>query len=145
VNTPTKVYLAARYHANAAMRQIRDQLVALDYEVTSRWIDLDPAVVGVDGMTTGRMNADPSACAPYAQADVDDLMAADTAVFFTGFGPSSTGGRHVELGIALAAGKAVAVVGPRENIFMTLPRVVHYAEWADLLQDLRDAQVVRHG
>jgi hypothetical protein len=127
------VYLAARFAAHQEMRGVRDALTALGLTVTSRWIDLDPAVVGgQNGIGESQMNSDPAACAPYAQADLEDLMAADTVAIFTQFGPSGTGGRHVELGVALACSKRIIVVGPRENILMTLPQIEHFPDWSAL-------------
>ncbi len=36
------------------------------------------------------------------------------------FGPSTRGGKNVECGIALALGKLLVTVGPRENVFSYL-------------------------
>ena len=46
-------------------------------------------------------------------------MAADTVIIFTEIPNTilATGGRHVEFGLALAQGKRVIIVGPRENVF----------------------------
>ena len=46
-------------------------------------------------------------------------MAADAVIVFTEMPNSvlATGGSHVEFGLALAQGKRVIVVGPRENVF----------------------------
>ena len=63
----------------------------------------------------------------YAAVDVADVYAADAIVAFSepsNMTGSSRGGRHVEFGLALAWKKMIIVVGPRENVFHTLP-VVH--------------------
>jgi len=125
-----KIYLAARFSAQQEMLGVRDVLTAFGHEITSSWIDTDVSgEIGVDGLTPDVMNADPERCAPYALHDMADLLAADTVIVFTQYGPSTTGGRHVELGMALAAGKRVIVVGARENIFQTLPQVEWYPDW----------------
>ena len=51
-------------------------------------------------------------------------------------GGASRGGRHVEFGLALAWGKGVVVVGPRENVFHTLPQVEHFWRWPEALSAL---------
>ncbi len=72
-----------------------------------------------------------------AQEDMDDVQAADALIAFTeprrGEG---AGGRHVELGMALAWGKRLLVVGPREHLFHTLPSIEAYPTWTDALQAL---------
>lgn len=44
---------------------------------------------------------------------------------------ASRGGRHVELGMAIALSKTIVIVGPRENVFCTLPGIVHHDTWPD--------------
>lgn len=115
---PVKVYLAASYsrrqemvhHAAAVLREA-------GLEVTSRWID-------------GSHELDDSATvedrARLAMEDLEDVVRADVVLSFTD-GPQSAGkgrgGRHVELGIALALGKRVLLIGPPENVFHYLPQV----------------------
>ena len=56
--------------------------------------------------------------------DQEDVLAADALVCFTEPpGDGGSGGRHVELGMALALGRRVIVVGRREHIFHHLPEV----------------------
>lgn len=125
----TSVYLAARYSRNAEMRDYRDDLLALGIKVTSRWIDCHTDVVGdfTASFTQEFLNANPEKCAPLGQHDLDDLDEADCVISFTGSGLK--GGRHVELGYALARGKRLFVIGPRENVFHTLPIVEHFDDW----------------
>ena len=136
-----KVYVAARFTAQQEMRGVRDVLTVLGYEVTSSWIDLSVSEVGPVGLTPDVMNADPGRCAPHAAADMADLLRADTVMVFTSVGPSTTGGRHVELGIALAAGKRVILVGPVENIFQTLPQIERYPDWPRLVMAFTPAHL----
>lgn len=118
---PPKIYLAARYSRNEEMRGIRDVLVGLGFEVTSRWIDLHPDVVGdfEKSFDADTLNAEPERCAPLGRHDLDDIDRADWVVSFT-CGTGGKGGRHVEYGYALAKGKLCFVVGPREHVFHTL-------------------------
>ena len=52
---------------------------------------------------------------------------------------STRGGRHAEFGIALALGKRVIVIGPRENVFHALPAVERYESWAAFRASPREA------
>lgn len=138
-----KIYLAARFSAQQEMLGVRDVLTAFGHEITSSWIDTDVSgEIGVDGLTPDVMNTNPGRCWPHAEADMNDLMAADTVIVFTQYGPSTTGGRHVELGMALAARKRVILVGARENIFQTLPQVEHYPDWGRLVMAFSPYTVV---
>lgn len=126
----TKIYLAARYSRNEEMRGVRDVLSALGFEVTSRWIDLHPDVVGDFSSSFGAapLNEDPARCAPLGQHDLDDIDRADWVVSLT-CGTGGKGGRHAEFGYALAKEKRLFVVGPREHVFHTLPQVEVFATW----------------
>lgn len=130
-----KIYLAARYSRNEEMRGIRDVLsTALGHTVTSRWIDLHPDAVGDFGTSFDHdaLNSRPDECAPLGQHDLDDIDSADWVISFT-CGSGGKGGRHVELGYAMAKGKRLFVVGPRENVFHTLPAVEHHLTWRSLV------------
>ncbi len=80
-----------------------------------------------------KLNAEPEACAHYAHVDLDDLRAADTVISFTSEGGGGKGGRHIEFGLALGLGKRLVIVGPRENVFHTLPDIEWYPSWAHLV------------
>jgi nucleoside 2-deoxyribosyltransferase len=104
-----KVYLAAAYPRRFGMRQYRAELAQHGWAVTARWIDQDfdddaPAEAELAG---------------FASNNLDDLHAADAAVFFTS-DPSTRGGMWVEFGYALAMGKAILVLGPHVNVFTRL-------------------------
>lgn len=125
----SKVYLAARYSRHPEMRGYRDDLEAMGHKVTARWIDCHTDVVGdfTSSFTQEFLNANPEKCGPLGQHDIDDLDAAEWVISFTGGGLK--GGRHVEFGYALATGKRLVVVGPRENVFHTLASVEHFEDW----------------
>ena len=100
--------------------------------VTSRWIDQHGGNL-LESFVADKLNDDPEDCAKYAQVDVDDLSAADVVVSFTSADGGGKGGRHVEFGLALGLGKRLVIVGPRENVFHTLPHVEHYPNWSRLV------------
>lgn len=132
------VYLAARYSRNPEMRERRDELAALGYVVTSRWIDQHDGALP-DSLDHAALNGNPSAGAAFGQADVDDLARADTVISFTSPEGGGKGGRHVEFGLALGQGKRLVIVGPRENVFHTLPGVEHHDSWEAFLAALSGA------
>jgi hypothetical protein len=133
-----KAYLAARYSRHPEMRGVRDVLGAIGIDVTARWIDCHTDVVGdfTASFTTEALNTRPTDCAPLGRHDLEDIDAADTVISFTYPVDGVKGGRHVEFGYALAKGKRLIVVGPRQHIFHTLAEVDWYPDWAHLLMAL---------
>jgi hypothetical protein len=120
-----RIYIAARYGRRFEMLGVVAALIRAGHDVTSRWIE-------------GR-GGDPELV--VALEDVGDLANADCLVTFTeqperGVAWAARGGRHVEFGIALACGKRLCVVGPRENVFHHMPSVEVYATVADLIVGL---------
>lgn len=135
------VYLAAAFSRAAEMRGCRDQLEQHGYKVVSRWIDLDPKVVGDPAPADViflDINERPDHYTGNASVDIRDLMHADIVVSFTGGG--RRGGRHVEFGWALAKAKRLIVVGPREHVFHCLPEVEHHVHWRTALDSLAEEQ-----
>ena len=130
-----KIYLAARYHRHAEMRQVRDALAALGHQVTSTWIDQHGGTLP-DSLTPDALNTRPDRCGRFAAVDLADLLAADTVISFTSEDGGGKGGRHVEFGLALGLGKRCLLVGPRENVFHTLPTVEHLPDRAALMTTL---------
>ena len=129
-----KLYLAAKFEVKLHMRQIRDYLVNDGHEVTAQWIDVehenDSAGPITDAMRTH-----------YAKMDVDDVLRADVLVAFSHKRGElhMGGGRHVEFGIALQAGKQIIVVGPKgEHIFHYWPGV-RFVKDVDALGELLHA------
>jgi hypothetical protein len=135
----TTVYLMARYGRHPEMQGVATRLMQLGYCVTSRWIwgthQASDAAIGTG--TLGDLECH------IAQEDWTDLQAADLCIGFSEPRqrhtllarilrvfrrlPPSRGGRHVELGLALAWGKRVLIVGGSEHVFHALPQVEHVA------------------
>lgn len=113
----TTFYLAADFARQAEMRDVRRRLAESGYRVTARWLDVDETPQQDAAMIGGVASAgDHLRLAECAYMDLNDLRAADVFVQFT-TGERARGGRHVELGAALAWHKRVAVVGPLEHVF----------------------------
>lgn len=106
-----RVYIAADSHLQAEVRELRDQLEALGIVVTSTWID-------------AKLEAfHPATEEELRQAAEKNFSDINRAVFLIVYNPvirqkAGTGGRHVELGYALARFKKVLYVGEKlENVF----------------------------
>ena len=120
-----KIYLAAPYDRRWQMLGIASTLERAGHEVTSRWI-------------AGGRGGDPPSVT--AVEDLIDLSRAQCLVSFAADAPRDVGAtcsaRHVELGVALATGKRLCLVGPRENNFHHLQSLEVYDSVADLVAGL---------
>lgn len=127
-----RVYLAARYDRRLEMLGRADELERLGYVVTSRW---------VQGLHEGA--TEPDVLGRCAREDLADIIDSDIFITFTesaAIGHTS-GGRHVEMGYALACDLWVIVVGPPENVFHHMdrgtvedpPLVTRVDTWGDVI------------
>lgn len=121
---PTAVYLSSRSARRNELLVIAEECRQAGFKVASKWLWAAPADVG-----------DPVAAAAAAQKDLDGLREADLFVGFTesvATNPAGRGGRHLELGVALALGQRVVLVGPEpEHVFHSLPEIERYRDWAE--------------
>jgi hypothetical protein len=98
-----RVYIAARGQDQARARDLRDELHSFGITSTARWIDQS-----LDNESHDE-----------AQQDIDDVRMADVLVLLK---PKeshlhTTGGHHVETGLAMAYGIPVLLLGAAENVF----------------------------
>jgi hypothetical protein len=120
------VYFAARYSRQDELNRYRNELEALGVEVTSRWLATEPR---------DRADYSDDDWRSLALIDQEDVLAADSLVCFTeSANEGGNGGRHVELGMALALGRQVIVVGRREHIFHHLPEITFVESWPEALR-----------
>jgi nucleoside 2-deoxyribosyltransferase len=123
------VYLAGRYSRKNELRECAAELEACDYPITSSWLKehYDPNVQLKE--ITDEDNR------KIAEQDVFDIERAEAMVFFAEDQDAQPprGGRHVELGYALALGLKLFVIGAKENIFHFLPCVKVYPTWRDFM------------
>jgi len=124
------VYLAARYSRRAELTGYAEELRSRGITVRADWLKGEHD--SLDGMVTDAGQA------AWATIDRSDIDACGMFVAFTEEPRSghSRGGRHVELGMALARGKAVTVIGPRENVFCWLPEIGWFPSWSAFLEIL---------
>lgn len=108
-----KIYLAARFALKDKMREYADVLKEDGFEITSTW-----NYGGEDDLTMSEI----------AKLDETDVERADILVCFSEpFGSANTGGgRHTEVGMALALGKTVIICGPLEQVFHWHPDVINF-------------------
>jgi hypothetical protein len=144
------IYLAARYTRRVELCGYREELWQRGIDVTSRWLNGSHQLsdigtpIGDAGellVETGDQERADALRRKFATDDIEDVLAADELVAFTEVPRTSNsrGGRHVELGIALGAGRRVTVIGPRENVFCWLPQVRHFDSWPEYLGALAEA------
>jgi hypothetical protein len=110
-------YLSAAFGRQNELRGYRKRLRAVGHDVASAWLD----EVETDE------TAEDAYRARCAEQDARDIERADVFVAFTDGGPAR-GGRHVELGIAIAQARDyglidIIVVGPHEHAFHAHPTV----------------------
>jgi hypothetical protein len=114
------LYLAGDYELRAELEALADTLEAAGHFITSRWVresqpvstDWVDRFIEIQNQVEHISSED---SARIALHDLDDLSAAEAMVLVNG--PSTRGGKHVELGAALAMDMPVYLIGPRTNIF----------------------------
>ena len=112
-----RIYLASRYEDRPTMLRWAETLTRMGHEITSRWIfgshEITPDATSDESLRR------------FAEEDLSDLEACAVFIFHspTAYHRTGRGGRHVELGIALARGKRIYGIGARENVFHYLPEV----------------------
>ena len=133
------IYLAARYSRAEELCGYAKVLRESGYEVTSRWLDGSSQISKEAKEVEASTDSIPLSGRLFAEIDYTDLLRSDTLIAFTekpGAGPGR-GGRHVEFGLAVAWGHRIMIVGPRENVFHTLPEVEQFWTWdAEVIQAL---------
>ena len=143
-----KIYLASRYSRREELCLYRDELQAIGHEVTSRWLN-GAHQIAPDGMplTEERERQFEDMSDPrgnelrqaFLREDMADVAAADLLIAFTETPRApggGRGGRHVELGLALAWQKQIIIVGPRENLFCWHPAIEQFDSF-DAIPDFR--------
>lgn len=129
-------YISARFDRRVEMLGIRAELQAIGHWVTSGWLDLHSGTAP-ETYTNEEMRANPLRFEQFARSDIDDLSRATAVLAFSSGDGSGSGGRHIEVGYALACSLPVFLIGPRENVFHTLTSIHHYPDWPTFRGHLR--------
>lgn len=122
-----RVYLCAAFSRQREMLTHQALCRALGVSVQARWLYAAP-----DNPD------DPSAMGESARECLEDIASVDALLAFSEPRQSGywTGGRHVEIGYALALRKRVVVIGPVENVFHAHPSVTRVDSLLDALAAL---------
>jgi nucleoside 2-deoxyribosyltransferase len=127
------IYLAGSYHRREELLAHAEELRAAGCTVVCRWLDGAHETCLQAKEVEESFDSMPRIARAFAEADLMDLDSANVVICFTERpdSPYSRGGRHVEFGIAYAKGKAIFCIGPRENVFYTLPEVIVFDSWKE--------------
>lgn len=117
-----RIYIAAPYPIRSAAVTLRSVLESRGWDVCARWTAPDHDLDDKGPHDTEWQR--------HALEDLEDVMNADLliALSYPEFANAGTGGRHVELGIAIARGIPIILIGERTNCFHYLPSVQRISE-----------------
>ena len=142
-----RIYLAARYSRIEEMNKYATELRSIGYIVDARWLLGNHQIHNNPQAIDDYKNTEiPEHGKLFAQDDIYDLINSDIVICFSEI-PNTmlgTGGRHVELGLALMWNhkstsllqKQILLIGPRENVFYCLPDIIQYTTWEDCIKSL---------
>lgn len=142
-----KVYLAAPYAARSQIKGYADELEQIGYKVTATWLN-ETHEIGA-GTVAAATDLPDSEVDAHARQDMKDIDRSQLFIAFTGDvcdfvgGTSTSGGRHVETGYAIANKVPVIVVGEPENVFHRLSYVHVCPDWHGALIEAA-ARLVGH-
>ncbi len=137
-----RIYIAARFDRLSEMNVYAQQLRGKGHVVDCRWLtgshQLHPGAEQLDSSAgfIEDTNGVTMLGQPFAIDDLYDLENSDAIILFSEKPDVKTkrGGRHTEFGIAIGIGLKLYIVGPRENVFHTLPDIVRFNTWDDCME-----------
>jgi nucleoside 2-deoxyribosyltransferase len=117
-----RFYIAGRYDRREELQREAQFLECFGHQSTARWLTGAHEKQGDDSKNFDVYTL--AELGQYAARDIEDIRAADILIAYTespdvGY---TSGGRHVEFGYAAAIGLKLAIIGPRENVFMQIDR-----------------------
>ena len=120
-----RIYVSASYPRIEEARKVASALNALGHEVTSKWLESKASIYRADSWLAERQAA--------AKMDLEDVSHAEAMVVLTG-DTLTKGGRHGEVGMAVAMGMPVMLIGPREMVFHYHPCIVVADQMIDIVK-----------
>lgn len=127
------VYIASKFHSRYRLRLIKKQLQSLGFIVLSRWMDpdvnIDPSC-DIDSIGASLEDSQKEAERDSAEIANTDIFIIDTS------DESATGGREVELGMAMKTGCTLFRVGPIRNVFHAM--ILAHNSWDDIIDYLKE-------
>lgn len=127
-----KIYIASKFHSRYRLRPIKAELQSLGFEVLSKWMDVDRNVDKSADIDSLGNNIEDSV--KEAKSDSGEIKNCDYFILDTQ-DETNTGGREVELGMALALNKRCFRIGPARNVFHFM--CVNLENWPDAIQFLQ--------
>ena len=119
-----KIYLAARFSKRHEAHELGKYLGAMGHEIVSRWTLPNAEHVVPVGLS---QQAADSERRLFAIEDLEDVGNCDWLISLMEEPRNNgRGGRHVEFGYALALGKKLTIIGPKETVFHHLDQVDHF-------------------
>lgn len=106
------VYIAAPFDQREQAQQLKEFLESLGHVTTSAWITSHYGTYD---------EVSPEVAAVEAHLDLEAIRRAEVLILING--ASTSGGMHLEMGYAIAAGKGILVWGAPSSIFHHLPGV----------------------
>lgn len=108
---PLRIYIAAKFNAKSRLKRIRDYLNQQEgLLVSSSWMDNNVSDIPKIEVVPSEYHV-VEATRDYKEITQSDLLVVDT------YDESTTGGREVEIGVALALQIPIWLVGPKRNVF----------------------------
>lgn len=125
-----KIYVAGPWVNKSDLKVVADKLRQEGFEVTSRWHDTS--------LNSNIYEAEKHVMQDEALKDFEDINKADTLVYLN---LAKSEGKATELGIALAKGYAIYVVGGKlNNVFLHLPQITHRDDMFAVIGDLHASE-----
>lgn len=117
-----RIYIAAPYQERETANLLRTFLENSGFKVISSWLWTEDAL-----------------CHNDALKDLQEICDSDAVLVLNPprYEMAGTGGRHVELGYAIATGRDVIVIGRRSNMFHYLDSVSVVGSWEEARDLLR--------
>ena len=123
-----RFYLAGSYGRREELSRYAKKIEEVGHLVTSRWLDKEN--VPYENPITFFPKS--------AEQDIEDIHDAQFLILFTEDrrGKMRSGGKDVDMGVALALHKQIILVGPRLNVFHYLPGITRFRRWEDAWEQL---------
>lgn len=119
-----RIYVAG--HSQDECKKVANLLVDAGHEITSSWLKEDFKRTAEYTDQEKRL---------IANKDIQEVMGSDVLVMLSS--PTRVpGGKFVELGVAIGAGKKVCLIGHRENMLMWSSLVSQHNSAEDLCKSL---------
>jgi len=137
------IYIAARFSKRPECNKLSAYLKTLGHNITSRWVLPESDHVKRTGLSK---QAEDSARRRFAVEDIEDIENCGWMISFMEEPRNdSRGGRHVEFGYALALGKKLTILGPRETVFHHLENVEHFESVESFVLHLHEENKLNMG